>query len=181
MDHHWLTLLSKMRPTEELLEQLPTIAARQWETRKGRIAKDAEALSKRLADQTTLNQKLITAKLNGEISQEDFDTMKASISAEKQKIIEQVNTLDTERSAMQDLMKQAKQQTFNFVAAWQQANVNQKQELAKGLFPDGLMFSMENKFFEPANEAITALYVRTLQDFAAGKDLPIDIGVPDGI
>ncbi len=40
MERHWLALLSKMRPTEELLEQLPLIAARQWETRKGRIAKD---------------------------------------------------------------------------------------------------------------------------------------------
>lgn len=29
MERHWLTLLSKMLPTEELLEQLPTIAARQ--------------------------------------------------------------------------------------------------------------------------------------------------------
>jgi len=87
--------------------------AREWEARKGRIAKDSEVLSRRLAEQTTLNQKLIRAKLQGEISAEDFQTFKASITAETARINEQITALDAERSTMQDLCQQAEVQTLD--------------------------------------------------------------------
>ena len=46
--------------------------------------------------------------------------------------------------------------------------LNQKQELAKGLFPNGLVFSPERKFFEPSNLEITQMYSRFLEELGAG-------------
>jgi hypothetical protein len=146
-----------------------------------RIGKDAEMLSKRLAEQTTLNQKLITAKLNGEISVEDFKMMKDSISAESEKIKDQINTLDSERSAMQDLMQQAQVQIIDIAAAWKNGSINQKQELVKSIFPSGLPFSHEKKFFEPANTELTDMQKRGLERALAGEDQNFDIGAGDGI
>jgi site-specific DNA recombinase len=181
LDAQFKGLLSLLEPTAELLAQLPTIAARQWETRKIRIAKDAEAISKRRADQETLNQKAIKAKLDGELSAQDFTEIKRSITEELFNIDNQITALDSERSAMQDLMQQAKAQVLDLAAAWQNGTVNQKQELAKGLFPDGLAYSDERKFFEPANTEIRDMQLRWLQDFMAGKSDDLNIGAGDGI
>ena len=174
-------LLSLMGPTAEFLAQMPLIAAREWEARKGRIAKDSEVLSRRLAEQTALNQKLIRAKLQGEISAEDFQTFKASITAETARINEQIIALDAERCTMQDLCQQAEVQTLDLVLAWERANANQRQELVRGLFPEGLHFSHEKKFFEPANTVIRDMQLRWLESFLAGKDDDSLVGVPDGI
>ncbi len=40
------------------------------------------------------------------------------------------------------------------VTARRTADVNQKQELAFGLWPEGLAISMKNGFFEPSNLAL---------------------------
>jgi site-specific DNA recombinase len=181
LETHFIALLSSMEPTAEFLTQLPIIAAREWETRKGRIAKDAEVLSKRLAEQETLNQKAIRAKINGDISAEDFRVLKDSISADSERIKEQINALDSERSAMQDLMAQSKEQLIDLAGAWRKGTVNQKQELAKGLFPEGLVFSERRKFFEPANTDITAMQYRYLQSHDEEDDSFWNIGAGDGI
>jgi hypothetical protein len=76
LEGQFVGLLVRMQPTAELLAQLPELAAREWETRKGRIAKEAEALSKRLTTQRTLTQKIVMAKLNGELSGDDFEVVK---------------------------------------------------------------------------------------------------------
>jgi len=167
-----------MGPTAEFLAQMPVIAAREWEARKGRIAKDSEVLSRRLAEQTALNQKLIRAKLQGEISAEDFQTFKDSITAETARINEQIIALDAERSTMQDLCQQAEVQTLDLVLAWERANANQRQELVRGLFPEGLYFSHEKKFFEPANIVIRDMQLRWLESFLAGKGDDSLVGVP---
>lgn len=177
----FVALLSRMEASAEFLAQLPVIAAREWETRKVRIGKDAEVLSKRLADQETLNRKAIQAKINGEISAEDFRVMKESISAESERIKEQINALDAERSTMQDLMQQAQVQAFDFVAAWKSATINQKQEMAKGLFEGELFFSEERGFFEPRNKVIIDMQIRWLQEHANEGRPIFNIGAGDGI
>jgi DNA invertase Pin-like site-specific DNA recombinase len=154
LEADFIAVLSLMQPTADFLAQLPLIAAREWEIRKVRIGKDAERLSKRLADQDTLNRKAIEAKINGDISVADFKVMKDSISAESERIKEQISAVDSERSAMQDLIAQAQVQVIDLVAAWKGANVNQKQEMAKGLFDGSLLYSPEKKFFEPRNTVI---------------------------
>ncbi|HZQ18055.1 MAG TPA: recombinase family protein [Terriglobales bacterium] len=181
LESQFTGLLSLMAPTAEFLAELPLIAAREWETRKVRIGKDAETLSKRLADQETLNRKAIQAKIDGEISAEDFRVMKESLSAESERIREQIRALDSERSTMQDLTSQAQVQVIDLVAAWNNASVNQKQEMAKGLFPEGLFFSEETKFFEPRNRVLIDMSLRWLEEHRKEKHAILNIGVPDGI
>jgi site-specific DNA recombinase len=181
LEADWVRLLAMFHPTQELIEKLPEIAARQWASRKERVGKDAETLSKRLADQNTLNQKLIVAKLNGEISQQDFQTMKTSIADETERINTQISALDAEKSTLQDLMQQAQTQLIDFVTAWRKANVNQRHELARGLFPEALVYSHENKFFEPENKTLKQMTSRLLDDLEA-EELGISpIGAGDGI
>src|SRR5579872_417004 len=174
LEFQFVSLLGRMQPTADLLAQLPEIAAREWQTRKTRIAKDAETLTKRLADQRTLNQKAIMAKLNGELSADDFDVLKKNITEEIFKIEGEISTLDAERCTMEELISQTKVQVVNLAEAWSTGNVNQKQELARAFFPDGLVFSPELHFFEPGNLELFEMLTRWISD-------PSNVGVPDGI
>jgi hypothetical protein len=73
-------------------------------------------------------------------------------------------------------LRQAEAQMLDFVGAWEKGSVNERQELAKAVFPDGLVFSHQLGFFEPANTAITDMLLRYLQAVRDGKDAEIEIG-----
>jgi DNA invertase Pin-like site-specific DNA recombinase len=76
LERQFVSLLARMEPTAELLTQLPERIANQWRERKERIATDAARLTNRLAEKKALNQKALIAKLNGEISADDYDAFK---------------------------------------------------------------------------------------------------------
>jgi hypothetical protein len=137
LESKFIALLGMMEPLTELIAKLPEIAASQWEARKERIAADAKSLKNKLADLDTLNRSLIMAKLKNEISQEDFDLMKASIKADTEKIQQQILALDSESSTIHDLIQQAQVQIIDLPNTWKNANINQRQELTAGFFPEG--------------------------------------------
>ena len=174
LERQFTNLLRRMQPTAELLVQLPERAAKCWQERKARIATDARMLNNRLADQMTLNQKAIVAKLNGQVTAEDFDTVKKAITEEIHRIKTEITALDSEQNTMEDLVKKAESQAVDLVGAWDKGNVNQRHELATAFFPDGLFYSHELTFFEPANLVIQQMVWRALENLD-------NVGVPDGI
>ena len=111
-----------LKPTAYLLSKIPELAARSWEDRKSRIAADAKVLSNRLAEQNTLNQKAIVAKLNGILSEDDFQLMKKSVNEQKLRIESDIKTLDSERSSMEDLISQTQNQVIDFGESWRKAS-----------------------------------------------------------
>jgi site-specific DNA recombinase len=174
LEGRFVSLLSQMQPTAEALAELPERAAAHWQARKAQIALDARTLNNNLALEKTLNQRAIMAKLNGKLSDEDFDSVKASIIEKISRIESDIKALDGERSTMEELFKTAQTQAVDLVGAWQSGNINQRQELATAFFPEGLAFSRERAFFEPANLVIQQMVWRFLED-------PSNVGVPDGI
>jgi hypothetical protein len=118
LERQFVALLSRMEPTAELLDRLPREIAVQWKDRKERIAAEARRLTNRLADQDTLNQKAIIAKVDQEISTEDFETLKKTIVEQKIAIQNAISALDSERSTMEEMLKQANAQAVDLVTAW---------------------------------------------------------------
>jgi hypothetical protein len=51
------------------------------------------------------------------------------------------------------------------IGTWDDGNLNQRQELAKAFFPEGLVYRNELKSFEPANTVITEMIIRFLDQF----------------
>ena len=131
-------------------------------------------LNRRMNEQNALNEKAIKAKLNAELAEADFQTIKRSIVEETFNIEAAIQALDAETSTMEALVTQTNAQAVNFVQAWRSASIKQKHELQWALFPEGLIYSRTNRFFEPANESI-------FRAFRAFFDSLSLIGVPDGI
>ena len=174
LEQHLVRLLALMKPTAEFLAMLPDLIAHRWQERKQKIASDASRLLARLDEQKTLNQRAVRAKVNGEISQADYDGLKDEIAAETERINAQIKALDSERDTMDELMRQARIEAVDLVGAWNKGNINQRREIVSGFFPDGLVFSHEKGFIEPANTVLMDMFMRSLEEI----DL---IGVPDGI
>lgn len=61
---------------------------------------------------------------------------------------------------------------MDLVATWNNSNLNQRQELARTLFPKGLAFSEESLFFEPCNSSLMQL----VTEFVEGMS---PVGAPD--
>jgi len=142
--------------------------------RKNQIASSARTLNSRLADQRTLNQKAIRAKLEGKLAEDDFNSVKKAVAEEISQIETEIKALDSESSTMDDLLRQAEVQAVDLAGAWQEGNVNQRHELSMAFFPEGLAYSHERRFFEPCNTVITEMVWRFL-------DRVGNVGVPDGI
>lgn len=87
-----------------LLAKLPELATREWATRKVRIAKEAEVLSKRLEAQRSMQQREA-----------------------------QIAELDREKSTFEELTKRAKAQVLNLAQSWMKAGTREKQELQRAL------------------------------------------------
>ena len=123
----------------------------------------------------TLNRDTIAAKVKGELSQEDFDTMKQSIKQEAEAIETQRKALDLEHATMEDLTGASQKYYLNLVETWQKVSINERQRLQNAVFPDGLTYSVRNRFFEPQNSSVCA-DVRSLLDgleeFGCGGSQP---------
>lgn len=174
LEGQFLKLLGDLQPSAKLLAELPQRAAAQWQERKNRIAESARSLSGRLADQTALNRKAIMAKLDGSLTEHEFDTVKEPIAEEIARIEAEIKALDSESSTLEELMRQTQAQAVDLVLTWNTSNVNQRHELALALFPEGLSFSRERLFFEPRNLTLNQMVWRFVEELG-------NVGVPNGI
>jgi site-specific DNA recombinase len=93
LEKEFVALLEMHQPTMELLERLPEIAKQLWKVRQERVEQDSRALTIRLQDQRHLNSQAIKAKLKGELTEEDFATLKQNITEEAALIEKQLTSL----------------------------------------------------------------------------------------
>ena len=127
-------------------------------------------------DVKTLNQKILLQKVNGELSAEDFAMLKETITKQRTDAETQLEALDSETSTMETLLQETQNNIVDLVGAWKNGGVQQRQELAFSLYPEGLRFCRETLFFEPRNVLLMNTMQEMIADLVAGKD----IGVGDG-
>jgi len=174
LETDWVRLLAMYQPTDEFVAEKGKIAARAWEQRMARTADDSRALTLRLQEQITLNQKLILAKLKGEVSQSDFDAVKPGIDREIAAIEETKKALEMESATMSALIDAMKIKLVDLVATWRESGISERCELQNALFPEGLPYSSKHGFFEPGKSSLINEFTDMLEQLC-------QVGVPDGI
>jgi hypothetical protein len=78
---------------------------------------------------------------------------------------------------MQGLLEETQNNIVDLVKAWRTGNVQQRQELAFSLYPDGLVYSRELRYFEPRN----VLLMQAMREMIDGVLAEENIGAGDGI
>ena len=176
IENAFLRILGMMVPTQEFLNRLPEIAKNHWAHRLERIKSERRRLSTVVADNKALNQKILLQKVNDELSSEDFAMLKETVTKQRTDAETQMAALDAENSSMDVLLQAQQNSIVDLVGAWQRGGVQQRQELAFNLYPDGLRFSQETLFFEPGN----VLLMNMMQEMIACLRDEGKIGVGDG-
>ena len=151
IENAFLRILNMLVPTQEFLNDLPRIAKSHWTHRLERIRNERRRISTILQDVKTLNQKIVMQKVSGELSAEDFAMAKEMVTQQKTDAETQMNALDAENASMETLLQEQQNNVVDLVGAWQRGGIQQRQEIALNLFPEGLRFSQETLFFEPGN------------------------------
>jgi site-specific DNA recombinase len=177
IENAFVRILGMMEPTQELLNRLPEIAKAYWAKRLEHITTERRRLSNRLAEVKTLNQRILLQKVKGELSAEDFATVKETVTQQKADAEAQLNVLDAETTTMQGLLEETQRNTVDLVKAWRNGTVQQRQELAWSLYPEGLVFSRETHYFEPRNTLLMNAWGEMCEGIFSGKI----IGAGDGI
>jgi len=174
LEGDFVNLLHTMQPTAELVANLPQLAAGLWQARTERLALERKTQVQRLNDHGTLNSRAVAARVRGDISAEDFAGLKADITKTTADIQEQIRRFDTETSTLESMMVEAKTSVLNLSQHWTDAATAQKQELQRALFPDGLMVSKENGYFERGNTSLMetwSLFLNSLQGSTSFESL----------
>jgi site-specific DNA recombinase len=176
IENAFLRILGMLVPTQEYLNRLPEIAKNLWALRLARISNERRRLNTALADAKTLNQKILLKNLTGELSEEDFATLKDTVTAQKTEAETQLAALDAETAAMQTLMDGTQREIVDLVGVWRKGGAQQRQELAFSLYPNGLFYSRETLYFEPRN----TLLMNAMQEMIAYLRAEMKIGVGNG-
>ena len=140
------------RPDRE--RRAPEIAKATWSHRKERTEDEQRRLKARLIEQQGLNKQAITARVQGKISEEDFNVMKQSITDETKLLEHSLLTLEQERATLNELMETTGIRLQNLSRWYQSAGLQEKIELAFSLFPDGLRWSEDSSFLNTGNRSI---------------------------
>jgi len=148
-----------------------------FQLRLERVTTERRMLTNRQTAAKTLNQKILLQKVNGELSPEDFAILKENVTQEKAEVEAQLNVLDAESSTVQALIGETQNNIVNLYKAWQNGDTANRRELAFGLYPEGLGYSPETKFFEPHN----TLLMNSVHQMFASFEAESNFGVPDGI
>jgi site-specific DNA recombinase len=170
----FVRILGMLEPTQEYLNRLPEIAKNIWGQRLERIDSERKRLKIVLADSKALNQKAVLRNVSGDLSDEDFVVVKEVVTQQKQGAETQLLELDTETAAMQALMQGTQRDIIDLCKMWRDGGVQQRQELAFGLYPHGLFYNSEVRFFEPRN----ILLMNAMQEMIAYLGAQRKIGVP---
>ena len=78
---------------------------------------------------------------------------------------------------MQTLLEETQHNIVDLVKAWRNGSVQQRQELAFSLYPDGLVFSPETLFSEPRN----VLRMKSMREMIDSLVAEENFGAGDGI
>jgi len=136
---------------------------------------------RRLDDQQALNRQTIEARFRGTLSDDDFQTLKASIDTEVARIQEQVKALDSEVCTMEALVTQTEREVINFGESWKQANARRKRETQTALFPEGLVYDQKYLFLNHFNRLLVIDTESSIDPQYIIDDEESLVGVPDGI
>ena len=154
LEAQWVALLGTMEPKEELLNRVPQMVAAAWKHRKARAEEERRQLTTRLAEQKALQKQTIEARVKGQISDEDFTTMKDSIASEIKLFEQALAALDEEKNGMQELTKTTEYRLKNLALCWQNSNLKDRVELQFSLWPDGLRWTKKDAFLNKGNSSL---------------------------
>lgn len=176
----WLQFLEDLQPAfDALVNVLPVLAKANTKKRIENTEHRQRQLSNQLAEKQAVRVKLITAKLNGQLNQEDFDVMRDAVVKDIEEIQAAQRALNAQNEAFLHLTADTTRQTVPARALWIAAPLSEKQTVQTVLFPEGICYRKDIGFFAPVTNELEAVVFKSLLDLSVhGKDYEVLDGGP---
>jgi hypothetical protein len=88
-----------------------------------------------------------------------------------------LNAVDAVTRTMEQLLEETQRNIVDLARSWREGNTQHRQELCFSLFPAGIRYSRETKFFEPHNTWL----MNSMQEMIDRMQDESLVGVADGI
>jgi hypothetical protein len=134
-------------------------------------------LATQLADKQAVRVKLITAKLNGQLNQEDFDILRDAVVKETEEIQAAQRAMAAEAEMYLHLTVDTTRVNVPAKALWIAAPLSEKQTVQSVLFPEGICYRKDIGFFAPVTNELEAVVFNSLLELAEHEE---DYKVLDG-
>ncbi len=129
-------------------------------------------LSTRLSEKKALQVELVTAKVKGEIAQDDFDVLKASLSTDMVEIETALRALSTDANSLAELTADTTRHNIPASALWASVQLSERQTVQSALFPEGILYRPDVRFFAPVTDDLQATVFEILVKIAASREDP---------
>lgn len=172
LETDWLEFLERMQPAfDALVNVLPVLAKAKAGERIAETEHKQRTFATQLADKKAMNLKamnlkVITAKVNGEIGQDDFDTMKAVLMKDIEEIESAQRALMSQAETFLHLTADTTRQSIPAKALWISAPLSQKQTVQSVLFPNGICYPTDIGFFEPVTNELESMVFQGLLELS---------------
>lgn len=176
----WLQYLEDLQPAfDALVNVLPVLGKANAKKRIENVEHRKRQLSNQLAEKQAVRVKLITAKLNGQLNQEDFDIMRDAVVKEIEEIQAAQRTLTAQHETFLHLTADTTRQDIPPRALWIAAPLSEKQTVQSVLFPQGICYRKDLGFFAPVtNELESAVFKMLIELAEHGEDYKVLDGGP---
>jgi hypothetical protein len=168
IESDWLEFLERMQPAFDALVNVVPVLARANATKRIENTEHRQRqLSTQLAEKQAIHVKLITAKLNGQLNEEDFEVMKAALAKDIQDITTAQRALAAQAETFLHLTADTSRQSVPARALWIAAPLSEKQTVQSVLFPDGICYRKDIAFFAPVTNKLEEMVFKGLLELSA--------------
>jgi site-specific DNA recombinase len=165
LESTFLKFLGRLQPNREVVADFPKIAARVWEAKQGGSEREARSLKSQLEAQKERKNKLLTMRMDGEISREEFEEAKTAAQTAIYKIEEKLRFLESNLATAESFGHFAELQLTDMAKVWRIASPEQRERVQNLLFQGGLDYSPETGFLNRSKSSLFhALETVNIQD-----------------
>jgi site-specific DNA recombinase len=173
IESEWIQYLTELQPAfDALVNVIPVLARTHQQSRADAMSGKRRELSTRLSEKKALQVELVTAKVKGEIAQDDFDVLKASLSSDITEIETALRALSTDADSLAELTADTTRHSVPASALWASVQLSERQTVQSALFPEGVMYRPDVRFFAPVTDDLQATVFEILVKIAAGRNDP---------
>ncbi len=173
IESEWIQYLTDLQPAfDALVNVIPVLARTHQQGRADALTAKRRELSTRLSEKKALQVELVTAKVKGEIAQDDFDVLKASLSTDIAEIETALRALSTDADSLAELTADTTRHNIPASALWASVQLSERQTVQSALFPEGVMYRPDVRFFAPVTDDLQATVFEILVKIAASREDP---------
>ena len=136
--------LKRIKPAIEFIELFKNIVTDIYKNIKEEECQQEKQLTAKIADLKEKRSKLIDFKLDGEITQEDYDFKSLQLTSQIRNYEYELSNLSENADNLENCLKYACDVIANVDELWLNATLDIKQRLQRLIFPKGLTYDLSN-------------------------------------